>query len=81
MMMAFVRGVIAAMIDSAWTAKPSSELVCTMTGVAPTSLTCSGMVGQYRRVRDDLVARVEERQRGVEERLLAADGQQHLCRA
>ena len=28
-------------------AKPSSACVCTITGVAPASLICSGIVGQY----------------------------------
>ena len=47
MMMALVFGVMAAMICSACTAKASSDRLCTMTGTAPTSLTCSGIVGQY----------------------------------
>ena len=46
-MIAFVFGVIAPMIASACTAKPSSDRVVTMTGVAPISFTCSGIVGQY----------------------------------
>ena len=45
-MTALVRGVIAAMMASAFTANPSSDLVGTMTGTPPTSFTCSGMVGQ-----------------------------------
>src|SRR5258706_4306105 len=47
MMIAFVFGVIAAMIFSGCTVKPSSGLVWTITGVALASLICSGMVGQY----------------------------------
>ena len=46
-MMAFVFGEIAAMTASACTAKPSSDRVDTITGTAPISLTCSGIVGQY----------------------------------
>jgi hypothetical protein len=46
-MIALVLGVIAPRIASADTRKPSVELVCTMTGTAPTSFTCSGIVGQY----------------------------------
>src|SRR5678815_1830174 len=46
-MIAFVFGVIAARILSACTANESCQFVWTMTGVASTSLTCSGIVGQY----------------------------------
>ena len=46
-MTAFVLVVIAAITASARTVKPSSDLVVTMTGVAPISFTCSGIVGQY----------------------------------
>src|SRR5687767_3591813 len=46
-MIAFVRGEIAAITASACTLKPSLDCVETITGTAPISLTCSGMVGQY----------------------------------
>ncbi len=53
-------------------AKPSSADVRTTTGVASASFTCSVSVGQSGRVRDDLVAGIEQRQRRVVKRLLAA---------
>src|SRR5512132_507122 len=46
-MIAFVLGVIAAMISSGCTVKPSSAFVWTITGVAFAILICSGIVGQY----------------------------------
>src|SRR5258705_6973416 len=46
-MIAFVFGVIAAMISSGCTVKPSSAFVWTITGVAFAILICSGIVGQY----------------------------------
>src|SRR4051812_27329634 len=47
MMIAFVFGVIALTIASACTVNPSAGVVDTITGTAPTSFTCSGIVGQY----------------------------------
>ena len=73
-----VRGVTAARNRSAVSANPSSACVRTITGVASASLICSTSVGQPGRVRDDLVARPEQRQRGVKQRLLAAGGDDHF---
>ena len=61
-------------------ANPSSARVGTITGIAPTSLTCSGIVGQYGACVMTSSPVIEQRQRGVEERLLAAGGQQHFGR-
>jgi hypothetical protein len=47
MMMPRVRGVTAARIERAWTAKPSSTCVRASTGIASASLICSGIVGQH----------------------------------
>ena len=79
-MIAFVLGVIASMIGSRVQREAVVGVVRTITGVASASLTCSVIVGQYGRVGDHLVARVEQRQRRVEERLLAAGGDDDLVR-
>ena len=78
MMMPRVRGVTAASSASARSVNPSSSRVRTTTGVAPASFDLLDQRRPAGRVRDDFVARSEERQRRVMQRLLAAGRDDHL---
>ena len=78
MMMPRVRGVTASRIARAWTAKPSSDVRPREHRRRVGQLDLLGERRPARRVRDDLVARAEQRQRRVVERLLAAGGDDDL---
>ena len=79
-MIAFVFGVIAPMIASACTAKPSSDRVGDNDRRGAHQLHLLRNSRPVRCVRDDLVALVEQGGSRVEQRLFAADGDEHFGR-